>query len=71
MKSFPEIKKNMTSKLQECYLNLFQICHAIRIVYASCQGEVEEESFWSLVFEENKEIWELIRGAYEGVYGLQ
>ena len=70
MKSFPEIKKNMTSKLQECYLNLFQICHAIRIVYAICQVDVEDETFGIVVFDEHKEICEWILVACDGVYGV-
>lgn len=53
MRNFDEVKKNTKEKLQIAYLNLFELAHAIRIVYASCQGELEEKTFWTLVFEKS------------------
>jgi hypothetical protein len=69
MRSFTELKQNATEQFKSTYLNLFQLAHAIRIVYASCQGELEEDSFWGLVFEKNKEVWEMVRRAYETAFG--
>lgn len=39
------------------------LARAIKVVYSSCQGEVEEESFFRLVLEGNKEMWDMIVAA--------
>jgi hypothetical protein len=69
MRTFPELKLNVIDQFKLTYLNLFQLAHAIRIVYSSGQGELEENSFWGLVFEKNKEVWEMVRRAYEAAFG--
>jgi hypothetical protein len=40
MKKFFFTVKNVTHQFKSSYLNLFPLAHAIRIVYASCQGEI-------------------------------
>jgi hypothetical protein len=37
------------------------LANCINTVYSSCQGEVDEDIFFSLVLTENKEIWDMIR----------
>lgn len=39
------------------------LARAIHTVYSSCQGEVDEESFFQLVLEGNKEMWDMISAA--------
>ena len=59
-----DLKRVSTEKFSS-YIHMFQLAQAIEAVYRSCQGETNEESFWSLVFQENPAVWEMIRSAYE------
>ena len=47
------------------YLDLHELAKAIAIVYRSCEGEANEESFWSLILQENADVWLMVNEAYQ------
>lgn len=38
----------------------FCLVQGIKIIYGSCQGELEDETFWQLIFEGNDAVWEMV-----------
>lgn len=59
---FDQLSKVVPPALKNI-LHGFCLARALSRVYSSCQGEVDEESFFHLVLEGNKEMWDMISSA--------
>lgn len=59
---FDQLSKVVPPALKNI-LHGFCLARALSRVYSSCQGEVDEESFFQLVLEGNKEMWDMISAA--------
>ena len=58
-----EYLSKMGNAAQKSTVRNMSLAEAVYTVYSSCQGEVNEESFFRLLLDNNEQLWGMLRQA--------